>query len=357
MIFGYDVGMGAAKLAGRDGTVVMPAHVAVYDRTREVVDGLALDGETGPNKPLQVTVNNRTYLVGQGASHWGSTLDARDLNRLTDTPEARATFYAALSRYAQKHGLPAEIQIMLGLPFDALAGDGGAARKAAIERWVLGQHEWSIGGRRTARYSVKVTNVQSTRQAKGAIFAYCFDNTGARLKGLLDEVRKNEIGVISIGFRTVELDIFENAVPLPRRAGNGDNGVHELLERAIGDQRRYFQLAELDDRLRNGLLSIDDDTLQVWFNSLRGLIEATWGEHGHRLHRVILVGGGTYHARKLVEQLFPGRVYVPENPVTAIALGLRAAGLQLKGFGSDPAAVTVVEPTVETVAAEAAPAE
>ena len=120
-VFGYDMGMGAGKLSGPQGSVVMPAHIAVYDGNKVTADDVKLDHETGQARPLLIALDpqgRQAFWVGRSAFDWGEAQEARDLERLTDVPEARAAFYATLTRYLQRHGpAGAPICLVAGVPF------------------------------------------------------------------------------------------------------------------------------------------------------------------------------------------------------------------------------------------------
>ncbi len=334
---GYDMGMGAAKLSGRKGDISLPAHVALYDGNKVTADDLRLEAEGSHTRPLWIALdpNGQTaFWVGKGALDWGDAQDARDLERLTDVPEARAAFYATLTRYIYQHGpFEAPLKLVAGVPFDAVAGDRGEATKRAIEAWLTGDHHWYVGRKRRP-YVVTVAEARVTRQGKGVLYSCALDANGRLIPARVPEF-KGEIGVISIGFRTVELEIFRNYAPIPNRAGNGAVGVHRLAELAKRQDRRHYRLGELDELLRAGALEVSE-AKPAWYNDLRSLVENVWDDTGPRLSKVIVVGGGVYYAQEWLTRTFGHRCFVPPEPVLAIAQGLRRVGLQVYGPEAAP---------------------
>jgi hypothetical protein len=330
------MGMGAGKLSGPHGSVVVPSHVAVYDGNKVTADDVKLDNEAGLSKPLLIALDaegRHAFWVGKGAFDWGDAQDARDLERLTDVPEARAAFYATLTRYIHRYGsVEAPVCLVAGVPFDAVSGDKGESHKKTIEAWLTGKHIWYIGKSRKP-YSITVAEARVTRQGKGALYSYALDEQGKLIPARVPEL-KGEVGVISIGFRTVELEIFRNYAPIPNRAGNGSIGVHRLAELAKRQERRHYKLGELDELLRAGMLDVSTAKAH-WFNDLRALIESVWDETWPRLTKIIVVGGGAYHAQEWLTRTFGNRCLVLEDPVVAIAHGLRRIGLQV--FGAEAA--------------------
>lgn len=328
----YDMGMGAAKLSGRKGDISIPAHVAIYDGNKVTADDVRLENEVSASRPLWIALTpdgQSAYWVGKGAMDWGDGQDARDIERLLDVPEARAAFYAALTRYIYRHGaFEAPLKVVAGVPFDAVSGDKGEANKRAIEGWLAGEHRWYVG-RQARPYSVQIAQARVTRQGKGALYHYALDADGRLIPARLPEA-KSEIGVISIGFRTVELEIFRAYSPVPNRAGNAAIGVHRLAELAKRQERRHYKLGELDEMLRAGTLDVSQ-ARTAWLNDLRSLIESVWDDVWPRLTRIIVVGGGVYYAHDWLTRTFGQRCYVPADPVLAIAQGMRRIGLQVYG--------------------------
>ncbi len=328
----YDMGLGAAKLSGRKGDIHLPAHVALYDGNKVTADDVRLEAEASHSRPLLIALKpdgQSAFWVGKGAMDWGDGQDARDVERLTDVPEARAAFYAALTRYIHRHGpFEAPLKLVAGVPFDAVSGDQGEANKRAIEGWLTGEHRWYVGRQRKP-YAVTVAQARATRQGKGALYSYALDSDGRLIAARVPEA-KGEIGVISIGFRTVELEIFRNYAPVPNRAGNAAIGVHRLAELAKRQERRHYKLGELDEMLRAGTLDVTE-AKAAWHNDLRSLIENVWDDVWPRLPKIIVVGGGVYQTQEWLMRTFGHRCYVPSEPVLAIAQGLRRIGLQVYG--------------------------
>lgn len=231
-VCGCDLGMGAMKLSGPHGDISLAAHVALYDGNKVTADDLRLEAEASATRPLWIALDRdarSAFWVGKGAMDWGEAQDARDLERLTDVPEGRALLYATFTRYMHRYGaLGVPVKLVAGVPFDAVSGDRGEANKRAIEAWLLGEHRWYVGRQRKP-YTVTVAQARVTRQGKGALYSCALDADGRLIPARVPEL-KGEIGIISIGFRTVELEIFRNFAPVPNRAGNAPVGVHRLAE-------------------------------------------------------------------------------------------------------------------------------
>ena len=318
MIIGLDLGMGACKVYGPAGGIQLPSHVSVADG--RIVGQLA--GMKAATPPIRIAVDGRAFYVGETAHDWGRPIESIDYERLNGAPEMRAIVYAALMRYQQAARVVIDEPLVLwvGMPLEPLTGEPAAVRAtvAAVRAWLKGRHEFTVSDETVSNMAVviDVADVKITSQPTGALFDYLLDDDGrfiAERKGHLRE----EVGIISVGFNTVELLVVQNNAPVNRFTAGTTAGVRRLLELSNGDG--YYSLGEMDGRLRSGALDIRA-TLPIWGREVSGAIEHTWGRSWRRFARVIVVGGG---AIILNGQLaFAGKAAVPDDPVLAIARGL-----------------------------------
>lgn len=315
MNIGLDLGMGACKLYGPGGGVVLPSHVAIADG--RVIGRLA--GMKQQKAPMKVAVDGRAFYVGDGAHDWGRPVENLDYDRLTGAPEMRAIVYGALTAYIQStlQILPM-LTVYVGMPLEPLQGDGAQATITAVREWLHGSHAWIANG---VPYQVDVREVKITSQPTGALFDYLLDNDGRFVPDRKGHV-KEEIGIISVGFNTVELLVVQDTRPVNRFTAGTTAGVRRLLELVNGDG--LYSLGELDGRLRSGALDVRT-AVPVWGREVSGAIERTWGRSWRRFARVVTVGGGALILNGQLD--FAGKSYLPDDPVLAIARGLYKMGL------------------------------
>jgi len=309
-ILGFDPGMGAIKLYGAEGSVELPSQVAVATGPRLMVAaGLRLSRKHVP----EVGIEGNTFLVGAGAHNHGQPVENLDYDRLTGSPEMHALFYGALSQYPD---LPKTLDaVMVGLPLETLSGEEARRNANAVRRWLRGTHTWTVDGE---AHSVEIKDVMITPQPVGALFDYVLDENAqfvpGRKKALLAEV-----GVVSIGFNTIELLVIRNRTPADRLTAGRTLGVRRLLELADGEG--IYTLGELDDLLRRGRLDVRD-ALPVWEREVMGAIEKKWARVYRKFEKVIIVGGGAVLLQDALVRRFGGKAFVPDNPVIATARGL-----------------------------------
>lgn len=321
MVFGIDLGMGACKLVGEGGGVHLPSHVGMADG--RFVAGMA--GMKAQAAPVKITVGNHSFYVGDGAHEWGRPVESLDYERLNGSPEIRAIFYAAVTEYVHCHAvINLPVVLYVGMPLESLTGDRAVATVTAVKGWLMGRHEWAVND--DLNLALDVADVRITSQPSGALFDYLLDDNGRFVAERKADFKK-EIGIISVGFNTVELLVVKETQPVQRFTAGATVGVRRLLD--LINQNGYYSLGELDTQLRAGQLDVKT-AVPIWAREITGLVEQKWGGSWRRFARIVAVGGG---ALILNGQLaFEGRAVVPDAPVMAIARGLYKLAL-MQGQG------------------------
>lgn len=311
---GEDLGMGANKVWGPAGGLQVVSQVATSV-------GGHLEGMTGlkaKHRPMEVRGNFGTFYVGQGAHEHGRPVENLDFDRLTGAPEMRALLYGTLAEYQATHGaFNAPISLMVGLPLQMMMGEKAKEFQGGVKSWLKGMHEFEVDGK---AHALEVGQVRLTSQPVGALFDYVLEESGQimsdRAGALLDEV-----GVISVGFNTVELMVVKDQGAVERFTQGNTIGVRRLLE--LMNQDGLFSLGELDERLRAGRLKNElKSALPIWGREVNGEIEKRWGQSYRRFAKVIVVGGGALILKDLLTAQFGMKAFVPNLPVLSIARGL-----------------------------------
>ena len=318
MNLGLDLGMGACKIYGPHGGIQLPSHVAIADR--HVVGNLT--GMKTAQPPTKIAVDGAAFYVGSAAHEWGRPVENLDYDRLNGAPEMRAIVYAALVAYQETYGILIDepVNLWVGMPLQPLTGEADQVRAtvAAVREWLRGRHEFTVSDHNMSDVpiAIEVADVRITSQPTGALFDYLLDENG-RFHADRKSQLKEEIGIISVGFNTVELLVVQNNAPVNRFTAGQTAGVRRLLEMGNGDG--LYSLGELDGRLRAGTLDIRH-TLPIWSREVTGVIERTWGRAWRRFPRVIVVGGGAHILNGALA--FAGKATVADDPVISIARGL-----------------------------------
>lgn len=311
MQLGVDAGNGAFKIYGSHGGQETLSQVA-WNGNQRVVSTIGLRKQ---KPPLHIQNAHGSFYVGAGSHDYGRPVENLDVERFNGTPEMVALFHGAMTHTLHQVGSnPDALSIIVGLPQETLTGDAADATKENVRRWLKGKHEWRADGQ---EYSLEVADVKIASQVSGGLFDYLLDEQGK----FIPERKKAftaEVGIISIGFGTVELLVVRDRVPVQRFTTGAASGVRRLLE--IVNGQRLYSLGEMDLMLRAGHLDIST-ALPVWEREVMGVIERQWGNAWRRFAAVLVMGGGAYLLKDMPLK-FGGKGHVPENPVQAIARGL-----------------------------------
>jgi len=309
---GIDAGNGAFKLFGEPGGLEFVSQAAT-NGSQKVLATLGLRKQ---KIPLQVTNESGSFYVGSGAHDYGRAVESLDVDRFNGTPEMKALLHGALTCYQQKYGMfNAPLSITVGLPHEVLTGDDAERNVENVKKWMRGRHSWTADG---VPYNVEIAEVKVASQVTGGLFDYLLDAEGHFIparKGAFT----GEVGIISVGFGTVELMVVRDRTPVQRFTAGSAPGVRRLLD--ILNGQRLYSLGELDMQLRSGQLDISA-ALPIWEREVSGVIEKQWGTAWKRFSTVLIVGGGAILLKDTLPYRFNGRGYVPDEPVLAIARGL-----------------------------------
>jgi hypothetical protein len=204
---------------------------------------------------------------------------------------------------------------MVGLPLQMMSGETAKEFANQVRTWLKGTHTWKADGQ---EQQVEIAEVKLTPQPVGALFDYVLNEDGKFIPeraGLL----KQEVGILSVGFNTLELLVVRDRAPVERFTVGQTVGVRRLLE--LVNLTGAYSLGELDTQLRAGHLDVSA-ALPVWAREVNGEIEKRWGAAFKRFARVIVVGGGALLLNGDLTRQFSGKAVLSDEPVLSISRGL-----------------------------------
>jgi len=309
---GEDLGMGANKLFGAAGSLQVLSQVATSSGPRL---GNAV-GLRQRARPLEIKTEHGAFYIGDGAHDYGRPVENLDFDRLTGAPEMRALLYGSLTRYQQQYGpITLPIVMMAGLPLQMMSGDLAKEYANQVRNWLKGMHTWKADGQ---EQRIEIAEVRLAPQPVGALFDYILDEKGNFIQERASLLRQ-EVGILSVGFNTLELLVVRDRAPVDRFTAGQTVGVRRLLE--LLNSQGAYSLGELDSALRAGRLDISA-VLPVWAREVNGEIEKRWGAAVKRFSRVLVVGGGALILKEALTRQFAGKAIVLDDPVLSIARGL-----------------------------------
>lgn len=312
-IIGLDLGMGGTKKWTARGGDVILSQVAVP--VGKTYDFKAI-GLKAAKKPVVILNGAGRFIVGAGAHDHGQPVERLDFDKFNGAPELQALVWAALS----DEPLDNPLRLVVGLPLGLVQGAQAKAQIERVKSWIYGGHVWKADKKQC---EAAIEDVKCVSQAHAAYVDWLIDLNGDQVQ---DVARGAEVGVISIGFNTIELLALRDNTPVARLASSEQIGVRRLLEIVRAQRAGDYSLGDLDNELRAGGIR-GTEAFGQWASLVRGHIEAKWGGVAARFAKVIAVGGGALLLADELRDVFGGRLAESDEPVLSVARGLFKLGL------------------------------
>ena len=312
-LVGIDLGFGNSKIRDERGQTVYASHIAQPGtdfRTDEGKKDIAT---------CLVEFDGARFIVGHDAPISGDPLPGLDTERILGGNEIRAATYAALGAHMTQYGRWRDregLTVYAGIPASLMIGDDKDANVAAVKEWLTRKHSWLHDGK---EMNVVVENVVVISQAAGALSDMVYTQDGKQTRDA--QYIETGFGVISIGYNTVETSGGIDGKPIRPMITSKQIGVSKLLKDYGNDGET--ELSVLDRRLRqnqlNGHLPV---SINTWAESIVGDVARKWRTHLSQIGRIILVGGGARYAEPFLRKRFGDKIWIPDEPIVAIARGL-----------------------------------
>ena len=340
-VIGLDPGFGGIKAAAIEEGTLHTAHVpAVVGVGSTDLGLLSLGGLTRrprEEKPHTVTFGDVSYLVGHNVHRYARPVERMDFHRLTGGPEIQAAVYAALAQVLPQG--EAAVPILLGLPVEIME-DRETAQQVlrGIRGWLVGDHVFAVDG---AARILHVREVRAMPQPAGTFFAWGLDDAGRWVRPR-DDLRV-PVGIVDIGFNTLDLFAVENGQVVGQYTGGDTAGIRRATEVLSTQVRERYDVRlsryEADGYLRQkrpvlqcaagavDLRPLVQQALEVTATAILDFIETRWGNAAQFRH-VLFTGGGSALLRPWLERQYPHGV-VLADPVTANAVGFARYGARV----------------------------
>jgi hypothetical protein len=338
---GLDPGFNAIKIAQVQGdeifTYVLPSSVGEPNRGKK--DGLTLGGVVRPQRatrhPFQVVFDRTEYLVGPNVGDFAEPIDRMDFDRFKDSPELRATFYAAVYRIV--NGGAHRVALAIALPVEVVQDKHEASQvERAMRDWLVGEHVFSVDGVETV---LTITTIRAKiPQPVATWFDWGMDTKGQWIKG--KAAQRAPTLIVDEGFNTLDVLVVE-AGQISQRISEGDTlGMRRAAERLIrtikhtyGPELELYQANRLIQAAVNGQKAetyvggqLTDVTrearraVQSLAAEVYNFLDRTVGK-SKDAYTILLTGGGALALSETLLRQFP-KATVMYEPVLANARGL-----------------------------------
>lgn len=314
-LIGIDPGFGNWKLWGENGGIVYASHASQANGKKyaNMVDDA--------KRADLIQFGNSQYYTGKLAPLQGTPVVNLGLERLLGGNEIRALFYGAMTQYINQYGtIDGRIDARVGVPASLLEKDSKERTISDMTGWLVGDHTWTCNG---GEYHIKVNSIKLNSQAIGALYDYAYTLDGKSNPDHVHDIR-NEIGIVSIGYNTVELAAIAGGNSmLDNMLGSDMYGVRRLLEALDGGDKTRLGFIDLKLRNRsfNGELA---PAKEGWSEQVKSYIGSAWGKNAKKLARVLVVGGGATDEllRRDLDLFFVGKAYFADDVIGSISRGL-----------------------------------
>ncbi len=311
-VVGLDPGFGNMKAALGGRVRVVPSLVATPRQVGLAASGLRLSRAT------IVRFEGQEYAIGEGAPLRGVVYESVDESRFLAAP-VLALMLGTVASVAEPDSGP--LTLVVGLPVATLqASAGGRGVTKALQSRLSGQHSLEVNGRKV---ELKFERVWTRAQPLGVWAEWAVQESGELHAG----ARRSLVGVVDIGFNTVDLFGIQGGEAHAGMMAGAELGVRLLLEDAAADYDMPYHA--LLWRFSEGALNVTQQATADWAGEIASFIRRQWRRV--RPDVVILAGGGAalLQARGLTDVIRRAarcELYLPIDPVTAGARGLERLG-------------------------------
>ena len=328
IVAGIDIGFHAVKaLTSNHRSALFPSevgtpHQTIYslnDRTRQEI---VLTLEDGSQWQVSQTALKSAYNSGRQAAQW------------ITSPSYRVLLAAALSELFYGG---ATIRVVTGLPLEHYTQLADQVRAV-----FLGEHRFLRHGRHWQ--TITISEVVVVTQPYGTLLQLALNDTGAITESVF---ATDLVGVVDIGGLTLNLLACQALDEMGLWTAGDDLGLLKALWAIARDLRARYpgfapETREVAQWVRQGWFPYQDQQLAISDYAQPRLkpvarivvdrLSEIWPEPG-RLAGVALTGGGALALQSLLTPLLTGfpPVTVPENPVTANAVGYLKLARRLWG--------------------------
>jgi hypothetical protein len=311
-VIGLDPGFGNIKVAAGGQVRVIPSLVAVPRRLGMAASGLRL------HRTTIVRFEGHEYAIGSGAPLRGTVYESIDESRFLTAP-VLALMLGAIALLVEHQHEP--LLLVVGLPVAMMqANTGTKGLVKALQSRLSGHHCLEVDGRRV---ELRIERVWTRAQPLGVWAEWAVQESGELQAG----ARRSLIGVVDIGFNTVDIFGIQGGEMHAGMMAGAELGVRLLLEDATADyDMPYHQLLW---RFSEGALNVTQQAVADWAGEIAGFIRRQWRKV--RPDMVVLAGGGAallqdWGLTDIIRHAVRCDIYLPGDPVTAGARGLEKLG-------------------------------
>jgi plasmid segregation protein ParM len=316
-VLGIDIGFGFTKATNGQSTVIFKS---IFGDASDI-QFWADFGDSSPTDHIHVTLDGKSYFVGDLAEQQSSVLNfTLDQERLiTDYVRILALTVAGLF-FENNSPINVPINVVSGLPIGYF--------KQNHERFneiLTGHHSVTYHSHNgeTATKEIYINKVRMLPQPLGSILNLLMDDNGRIID---DDLADQKVGVVDIGFRTTDFTILDHLRYIDRGSRTIDTGISKgfsVISKKLSEKcgvsvelYRLYQAARAGSIKMRGhgfsFAKIRDQVYSQLAATIANDLDRLWADDWD-IDTIILTGGGCRELAKYLQPLISGNV-IPHEP-------------------------------------------
>ncbi|MDJ0818838.1 MAG: ParM/StbA family protein [Desulfobacterales bacterium] len=316
-VLGVDIGFGFTKATnGSDMLIFKSLFGDAAD-----IQFWADFGESSPTDHIHVTIDGNSYFVGDLAEQQSSVLHfTLDQERLLSDYVKILSLTAAGMLQQDDSSINVPINLVSGLPIGYFRDNHNRFNEMLTGRHTITYH--SSDGKEKIR-TIHINKVRMLPQPMGSILNLLMNDHG---KIGDQELAKQKIGVVDIGFRTTDFAILDRLRYINRGSKTIDTGIskgfsviaNKLREKSSVNVElfRLYRAAETGTITMRGhgfsFPKIRDQVYSQLARSIADEIDRLWASDWD-IEAIFLSGGGTRELASYLQPMITGNV-IPVDP-------------------------------------------
>ena len=311
-VLGIDIGFGFTKATNGKETIIFKS---IFGDASEI-QFWADFGENSPTDHIHVSIDGKSYFVGDLAEQQSSVLNfTLDQERLiTDYVRILALTIAGLF-FKNNTPINVPINVVSGLPIGYFKQNHERFNEILTGHHTVTYH--SHNGDKTTR-EIYINKIRMLPQPLGSILNHLMDENG---KIVNEEMAIQKVGVVDIGFRTTDFTILDHLRYIDRGSRTVDTGIskgfgvisNKLREKcgvSVELYRLYKAAEEGTIKMRGHGFSFEKIRDQVYSQlaaTIANDLDRLWADDWD-IDTIILTGGGCRELAKYLHPLITGNV-------------------------------------------------
>jgi plasmid segregation protein ParM len=311
-VLGIDIGFGFTKATNGQETIIFKS---IFGDASEI-QFWADFGDSAPTDHIHVTIDGKSYFVGDLAEQQSSVLNfTLDQERLISEYVRIFALTVAGLFYKNNSTINVPINVVSGLPIGYFKNNHDRFNEILTGHHRVTYH--SHNGNKSTR-EIYINKVRMLPQPLGSILNDLMDTDGRIVN---EELATQKVGVVDIGFRTTDFTILDHLRYIDRGSRTIDTGISKgfsvisskLREKcgvSVELYRLYKAAEEGTIKMRGHGFSFEKIRDQVYSQlaaNIANELDRLWSEDWD-IDTIILTGGGCRELGKYLQPLITGNI-------------------------------------------------